>query len=134
MEEKKQIAKKIVFIESDGLLRMKYAEELIKNGFDVKEICDGKEACECMQKAQKEGIFPDLVIMAIVMSGMDGFDLLEKINSHDVCTRIPKIVFTDLDNKKDRRAAFALGIDDYLIKGETSPEELVNAVKKRLNK
>ncbi|EKE18439.1 MAG: two component LuxR family transcriptional regulator [uncultured bacterium] len=134
MEEKKQISKKIVFIESDGLLRAKYAGELIRQGFDVKEICDGKEACECMQKAQKEGIFPDLVIMAIVMSGMDGFDLLEKINSHDVCTRIPKIVFTDLDNEKDRSAAFALGVDDYLIKSDTSPKDLVSAVKKRLNK
>jgi DNA-binding response OmpR family regulator len=126
--------KKIVFIEGDGALRKKYASKLSEEGFDVREICDGKEACDCMAKAQECGIFPDLVIMAIIMDKMDGFDLLERIQAHSQCLNVPKIVFTSLDNEQDRIAAFALGVNEYLIKDKTSPADLVAAVKKILNK
>lgn len=130
----KKMAKKIVFIESDGALREEYAHTLESNGFEVRQICDGKEACSCMQAAQKSGAIPDLVIMAIVLSGMDGFDLLEKINEHEVCRNVPKIILTDLDNKQDRQVAFSLGVEEYLIKDKTTPEQLVNVVIKMTSK
>lgn len=124
--------KRVVFIESDNSLREKYAAILEKNGFHVHQLCDGTAACACMKEARKTGIFPDLVIMAIIIPGMDGFDLMKEIKSHQACSKIPMIVFTDLDNDKDKSVAFSLGAKDYLVKDETSPDDLVKKAKEIL--
>ncbi|WP_232364050.1 ATP-binding response regulator [Desulforapulum autotrophicum] len=63
-----------------------------------------------------DGIKPDLVISDIMMPGMDGFSLLERIRTNGKTSTIPVIVITSLTEQDDRIKSLQLGADDYLTK------------------
>jgi len=71
-----------------------------------------------------------LMILDIMMPGMDGFSMLEKI---PIDRRIPTIILSARDQEYDKLNGFELGVDDYLTK-PFSPKELmarIHAVLKR---
>ncbi|MBI3978623.1 MAG: response regulator transcription factor [Chloroflexi bacterium] len=55
----------------------------------------------------------DLIVLDLMLPGMDGFTLLEKLRQH---SRIPVLVLSAKGQVTDRVAALRLGADDYLSK------------------
>lgn len=71
---------------------------------------------------------PDLVILDIMLpGGENGFDLLEKLKKDPQCAAIPVLVLTNLDTEEI--VTKKIGAADYLVKANTSMEELVRRVK-----
>lgn len=73
---------------------------------------------------------PDLVILDVMLPGMDGFTLLEKIRE---VSKIPVIMLTAKGEAEDRFSGFESGADDYVVK-PFLPKELllrVQAILKR---
>ena len=73
---------------------------------------------------------PDMVIADVMMSGMDGFALLQEIRS---ISQIPVLMLTAKAEAEDRFSGFELGADDYVVK-PFLPKELllrVEAIMKR---
>lgn len=70
----------------------------------------------------------DLIILDIMLPGLDGRSLLERLRES---SDIPVILLTALGTENQRLEGFNLGADDYVVK-PFSPKELVARVKARL--
>lgn len=99
---------------------------LVRAGFHVSEAEDGYDALDKVRKSQ-----PDVVLLDVMMPGMDGFTVCEKLRSEPATAELPIIMLsakTDLDSiNKGLRA----GATVYLTK-PISPEELTQHVKDAL--
>jgi CheY-like chemotaxis protein len=105
------VAKKILAVddETDVLLVIKTA--LLSEGFEVTSATNGREALEKIP-AEK----PDLVILDVMMPGMTGFEVLEKMKADPAMAHIPVIMLTGLSERSKIREALESGTDYYIVK------------------
>ena len=100
---------KILIAEDDRELRRLFAHVLIKNGFAVKEVSDGKEALDAM-----ENDYFDVIISDVMMPNMDGYEFVRTLREYGNNT--PVMMITAKDAFDDMRLGFLSGSDDYMIK------------------
>ena len=100
---------KILIAEDDRELRRLFAHVLIKNGYSVKEVADGKEALDAIDEE-----YYDLIISDIMMPVMDGYELVK--NLRDTGNNTPVMMITAKDAFDDMKQGFLSGTDDYMIK------------------
>ncbi len=65
---------------------------------------------------------------------MHGFDVFKKIKEDEETKNIPIIVLTNLEEIKDIEKALELGATTYLVKARYTLEEVVEKIKKTLEK
>lgn len=100
---------KILVAEDDRELCRLFAHVLIKNGYSVKEVSNGKEALEAV-----EADYYDLIISDIMMPVMDGYELVRSLREAGNTT--PILMITAKDAFDDMRRGFLSGTDDYMVK------------------
>ncbi len=100
---------KILIAEDDIELRRLFAHVLIKSGYMVKEVSNGKEALDAMDKN-----FYDLIISDIMMPVMDGYEFVRFLRESGNNT--PVLMITAKDAFDDMRQGFLSGSDDYMVK------------------
>ncbi len=59
---------------------------------------------------------PDLILLDVVMPGMDGYEVCERLKSQPETADIPIIFVTALDEEKDETRGFLLGAVDFIVK------------------
>lgn len=120
------ITQSVLIVDDEPMARTLLRLMLVRAGFHVSEAEDGFDALEKVRKNR-----PDVVLLDVMMPGMDGFTVCEKIRSEGSTSEIPVIMLsakTDLDSiNKGLRA----GATVYLTK-PISPEELTQHVKDAL--
>ncbi len=84
---------------------------LQKEGFDVIRAANGEDALLTLKNE-----LPDLVLLDIVLTGMDGFDVCRTIKGDPVYRNIPVIMCTAKDTLPDRLKGAEFGADDYITK------------------
>ena len=100
---------KILIAEDDRELRRLFAHVLIKNGYTVKEVGNGKEALDAMDSE-----YFDLIISDIMMPMMDGYEFVRLLR--DTGNTTPVLMITAKDAFDDMRRGFVSGTDDYMVK------------------
>ena len=95
------------------------AYHLAKAGYRVSTAATGTEA---LRAAREER--PALLILDLMLPGMSGFDVLEKLRAHDATKDVAVLMLTARKEEPDRIRGLTLGADDYLTK-PFSPAELV---------
>ena len=100
---------KILIAEDDRELRRLFAHVLLKNGYTVKEVGNGKEALDALDNA-----YFDLIISDIMMPEMDGYTFVQNLRAAGNTT--PVMMITAKDAFDDMRLGFLLGTDDYMVK------------------
>ncbi|KTD02460.1 hybrid sensor histidine kinase/response regulator [Fluoribacter gormanii] len=76
----------------------------------------GKEALNLLHDQFARNNPIDLIFLDINLPGMDGFEILKKIQTDKLLNKIPVIMCTGSDYRKDREKSAALGAAGYLIK------------------
>ncbi|HQP91347.1 MAG TPA: GDP-mannose 4,6-dehydratase, partial [Candidatus Omnitrophota bacterium] len=71
---------------------------------------------------------PDLILLDLVMPGMDGYEILQKIKLDSRTKDIPVIVLTGRTYHADKIKALSMGIEDYITK-PYEPEEFYIRIK-----
>ena len=116
----------VLIVDDEPMARTLLRLMLVRAGFHVSEAEDGFDALEKVRKNQ-----PDVVLLDVMMPGMDGFTVCEKLRNETATAELPIIMLsakTDLDSiNKGLRA----GATIYLTK-PISPEELTQHVKDAL--
>lgn len=100
---------KILIAEDDRELRQLFSHVLMKNGYTVKGVSNGKEALEAI-----DNDYYDLIMSDIMMPVMDGYEFVSQLRSSGNTT--PVIMITAKDAFDDMRIGFLSGTDDYMVK------------------
>jgi DNA-binding response OmpR family regulator len=103
--------KKILIVDDEKINREFFEVMFSKLGFIVEEANDGVEALEKVKR-----FFPDLILLDNIMPKMSGWELTKILKSDPGYSGIPIVMFSALDDVKDKVAGFELGIDDYITK------------------
>jgi DNA-binding NtrC family response regulator len=82
---------------------------LLSTDYDVATVASGDAALEAIQRER-----PHLVLLDIIMPGMDGMELLERIRATD--PGLPVVILTATKTVRTAVAAMKLGAFDYLQK------------------
>ncbi len=119
------MGKNILIIEDDEFLIGLLGKKLKSEGFEVSMAKDGKTGAK---KAKQEK--PDLVLLDLLLPEIDGFEVLAMLKSDPEVKNIPVLVLSNLDQKSDIDKVIKLGAMEYLIKAQSTPEEIVDRIKK----
>jgi DNA-binding response OmpR family regulator len=105
----------ILVVEDDVPLTRQIASALIEAGHDPVVIHDGELA---LHEAARVSF--DLIVLDVGLPRMDGFDVLRRLRSRHVTSRV--LMLTARGEVKDRITGLQLGADDYLAKPFAMPE------------
>lgn len=92
--------------------------------FEFIEACDGDEAWELSQKEK-----PHILVLDVMMPGLSGFEVCEKVKNHDELKDITIIMLTAKGQQTDKDWAKSVGADHFMTK-PFSPMELLDLVNK----
>jgi CheY-like chemotaxis protein len=118
---------KILIIEDDPTTIKIITHILQQHAFEAGFTSDAEEG---LKKAFKD--MPDLILLDIMLPGMDGFQLLSKLQSNDATSRIPVVILSSLSGEKDILKGLEKGATDYILK-PFSPQILLFKIKKILS-
>ena len=99
--------KKILVIEDEKAIADILVFNLQREGYDTLVAYDGTEGLRC---ALEEA--PDLILLDVMLPGMDGFEVIQKIQSKGT----PVIFLTALQDVTDKVKGLRLGAEDYIVK------------------
>ena len=118
---------KILVVEDEASIRDLISINLQLVGYEVFTAEDGIMAEEFLEKQRV-----DLILLDVMIPGIDGFSLIEKIKKHNT----PVIFVTAKESVLDRVKGLRLGADDYIIKPFETMELLarIEVVLRRYNK
>ena len=111
---------KILIVDDDTNISELISLYLNKEGYDTKEVADGKVALQVFESYK-----PDLVLLDIMLPGADGYDVCKEIRKK---SRTPIIMLTAKGEVFDKVLGLELGADDYMVK-PFDPKELIARVK-----
>ncbi len=120
--------KKILIIEDEGILGGLILEKLNEDGYAAFLEVDGEAGLRKMRE-----IVPDMVLLDIVMPKKDGYEVLEEMQKDTALSKIPVIVISNSGQPLEVQRILELGVKDYIVKAEFSPNEVLEKVHKFLH-
>ncbi len=122
---------KVLIVEDDKFLSELISTKLDKEGFEIELAGDGEDG---VKKA--ESFKPDIILLDIMLPGMDGFEVLEKLQSHADASlkKIPVIILSNFGQESKVEKGLQLGAVDYLVKANFTTGEIVSKIKEVLSK
>lgn len=119
----------VLLVEDDVFLSGIYQKKFEMEGYKVSLVDNGEKVFSEVKKKK-----PDIVLLDILLPKLDGFAVLSKLKSDAEIKEIPVILLTNLGQKDDVEKGLQLGAVDYLIKAHFKPSEVVDKVKKVLQR
>lgn len=117
----------ILIVEDDGNIAKMIGATVSIVGYEHCVCADGKEAVDTILN----GNF-DLILLDIMLPGMDGFEVIQKIQSKGT----PVIFLSAMQDVSDKVKGLQLGAEDYIVKPFEAVELLarIEVVLRRFNK
>ena len=111
---------KVMVVDDDIHIAELISLYLMKEGYETKEVYNGKEAVEMFSEYN-----PNIVLLDIMLPSIDGYQVCSEIRKK---SNIPIIMLTAKGETFDKVLGLELGADDYIVKPFDS-KELVARVK-----
>ena len=92
---------------------------LAVNGYEARSASSGEEAL-----AQVARELPDLILLDIMMPGMSGYEVCQRLRNGPDTALLPIVLCTSLDPQQERIKGIEAGADDFLTKPINRPELL----------
>jgi two-component system, OmpR family, copper resistance phosphate regulon response regulator CusR len=109
---------RILLVEDEPKVAGFVRRGLMAERYAVDSAADGREGLELAE------VFPyDLIVLDLMLPGLDGHEVLQRIRRRDTC--VPVLVLTARDAIEDKVRLFDAGADDYLTKPFAFAELLV---------
>lgn len=121
------MANKVLIIEDEEVLLDIYKEKFKQEGFDIVLTNNVEEGLKDTRDKQ-----PDIVLLDLLLPQESGLEYLKKKQEDDQIKSIPVIVLSNYSRKDMMDKAQHLAIEDYLIKANYTPQQLVEKVKQHL--
>jgi PAS domain S-box-containing protein len=112
--------RRALVVDDDADLRQRLRNLLEKEGWEVNEAADGREALASLAKQ-----LPGVILLDLVMPGMDGFELLAALQQREELRSVPIVLLTAKDLTATDRQRLSGSIDKMLRKGSLGHEQLL---------
>jgi len=119
--------KKILIIEDEEILAEMYRDRFKQAGFKVAMASSAEEGLEAALKEK-----PDLILLDILLPRENGIGFLEKLRKNPKTASLRVVAFSNYDDPLTKKKAYELGVREYLIKTNYTPQEVVQKIKKHL--
>lgn len=122
---------KVILIVDDEEINLEFFDIMLsKLGFRVEKARDGQEALEKIRET-----IPDLILLDNIMPKLSGWEvtrLLKTDPEYAAYSSIPIVMFSAMDDVRDKIEGFELGVEDYITKPFNFSEVLsrINSVLK----
>lgn len=114
---------KIAIIEDEAAIRRMYALKLKFGNFEVCEAGDGEEGLKVVEQHK-----PDLILLDLRMPKMSGDEMLRELRSTVWGEKIPVIILTNISRDEAPRTLWHLGISDFIVKANSTPQKVLDIV------
>jgi DNA-binding response OmpR family regulator len=120
---------KVLIVEDDKFLSELISTKLDKEGFHIALAGDGETG---IKKAEE--FKPEIILLDIMLPGMDGFEVLEKLKSSTDAgiKNTPVIILSNFGQESKVERGLQLGAVDYLVKANFTTGEIVAKIKEVL--
>jgi CheY-like chemotaxis protein len=118
-------AYRILIIEDDELTRSIYSERLAQEvDFVIDIAVDGMDGFGKIQVNDY-----DLILSGIQMPNLTGFELFQKLQGNAEWITIPFVIFSHLGRQEDVQQAHDLGIQHFIVRGQSSPNAIAQKIR-----
>lgn len=121
--------KSVLLIEDDPFIADIYLTKLKAGGFEADLARDGEEALKKIKERK-----PDLLLLDIILPNLDGWELLRKIRQKPAYKGMRVVILSNLEQRAEVEKGLKLGADRYLVKAHYTPSEVIEEVKKIIEK
>lgn len=115
--------KKLLIVEDDYTILEMYRLKFENAKFKVFTANDGKEGLAVAEEAK-----PDVILLDIRMPVMSGDEMLRDMRATDWGKDIPVIVLTNISRDEAPRTLWHLGVADYIVKANSTPQMILEKV------
>ena len=103
--------KPLILVVDDSEMNREILHEMLKDDYEVMEVCCGEDA---LKRLEEYGDDISLVLLDIVMPGMNGFEVLSRMEKIGWLEDIPVIMISSEDADEVVLNAYELGASDYI--------------------
>jgi hypothetical protein len=114
---------RVLIVEDDLDLARVIQEVFQRHG---NKVFHAQTGCEAIQSAER--VFPDLIVLDLVLPEGDGFDVVASLRHNKALRSVPLVVYTAKDIDEAERERLKLGETVFLTKGRIPPEEFERRV------
>lgn len=102
---------RVVIVDDDRDMRELLATALEHDGFEVAQAANGLRLITTLHLER-----PDLIVLDVNMSWIDGFELCRAVRSNRDFAHIPVMFVSGRGSPEDRHRGLSAGGDDYFVK------------------
>jgi DNA-binding response OmpR family regulator len=100
-----------ILVIDDDTTNLSYLSELLGKSYDLRTSVSGEEGLRTA-----ESFKPDLILLDIMMPGIDGYAVCEKLRSHKALSRTKIIFLSARVQMSEKLKGYRVGGDDYITK------------------
>ncbi len=120
--EKARAKKRVLLVDDERAILRVLTVKLRISGYNVIAASSGEEALDLVGSTP-----PDIMLLDVIMPGMDGFEVLQKLRT---TSELPVIVFSA--RPENAQKAMSLGANDFLDK-PFDVDDMVKKIRELLN-
>jgi len=115
--------KKVLWVEDDKLLSTILSKKLTASGYTLLKANEGNGAMTILETE-----IPDIIILDIMLPGLTGLEVLQKIKMDSKFKNIPVMMLSNTNKQSYIENAKMLGANKFLVKAAVSLDEIVAEV------
>ena len=106
------LAEATILVVDDEPVNLQVLSRLLRPAYTVRAATNGERALQAATSEPR----PDLILLDVMMPGMDGFQVLERLRAVKETREIPVVFVTALAGELDEEHGLAAGATDYIAK------------------
>lgn len=120
---------RILTVEDDLFLGELLAKKFSQQGYAISSAINRDQAMKVLEVDRV-----DLILLDVVLPGMDGFSFLSELKKDERYKDIPVIIISNLGQQDAVERGKKAGADDYIVKANATPSEIVKKVEAVIKK
>lgn len=104
--------KSTVLVVDDTPENIDILTSVLQDTYKIKAALNGEKALKIAQKVPQ----PDMILLDIMMPGMDGYEVCQKLKSDPLTAKIPIIFITAMSSQENEEKGLKMGAVDYISK------------------
>jgi adenylate cyclase len=111
---------RVLLVEDDDATRATIRQMLTRDGWEVSEAGNGREALERLEAGR-----PDAIVLDLMMPEMDGFEFLAHLRNHPQWRTVPVLVATAVELSEEDLVRLNGQVVQVIRKIGQSPDDLL---------